>query len=709
MKLLFTLVRSHRMALIFSLAILIFMFITESTFGAFNATLNNHSTSYGGGALILQDLLRTGELCSSSTNSIATNSTSCTGNAIQKNTLKNGSSLNIDNLSVNGSSCAMLVAPELINSNVAPLINNVSVSTASYFSDGSSFNFGGNGYLTTSQNTLPSYGTIAVWFETTSTNGGTLVSVSPNQFSSGTGATSLGVWMNNNGNVVFGEIGSNNKYYEAISSNTYNDGKWHFIAANYTSSGNPHLNLYIDNTLVATTNGDKNPNQITGWWHIGWGYESAGSGWSTNPGSNYFTGNITDASFFNTPLTTVQINTLFNTGTQAAYSTTLQTYSPTYYWPLLNTITTQSLLSGFTNTIPDISGNNNTGIINGILTTSPALSLSTNETNTLNVANNGLFFNGSSYLETTNKSTNVTGNILGPQTFSEVAWFNTTSTNYNTIISFSSGQTLSAAGSNFDRILWLDNTGKLHFGVYPGTNGPVSELSSTSSYNNGSWHLAVATLSSAGANLYVDGVLVDSNAAITSAQTDYQGWWYLGAGYWTNGWTSAPAAGSNYFNGSLSDMAIIPDALSAAQVSTLYTAGSQFNEQQYLAQDLVLPLTGTNNAVANFWPLTSSYYCQNISISIYDNTTGDCLFPAYAGNCPTLSSNNTLAFLDHGIINLGNLAVGTNTALTISISIQGTYINGVYISLPLEFLGITSNFTASLFYDSNGVTNLIKL
>ena len=63
---------------------------------------------------------------------------------------------------------------------------------------------------------------------------------------------------------------------------------------------------------------------------------------------------------------------------------------------------------------------------------------------------------------------------------------------------------VAGSGGNYDRHIYLDGAGKVWFGVY---NGGDDTISTPTSYNDGSWHMAAATISSSGMALYVDGVL----------------------------------------------------------------------------------------------------------------------------------------------------------------------------------------------------------
>lgn len=153
-----------------------------------------------------------------------------------------------------------------------------------------------------------------------------------------------------------------------------------------------------------------------------------------------------------------------------------------------------------------------------------------------------------------------------PNTFTIAVWFKTTTNRGGKLIGVGSAQT--GVSSNYDRHLYLTNAGTVVFGVYPGS---VKTLTSTATYNDGAWHQAVATLSSAGMRLYVDGKLLGSNAGVTTAEGYTTG--YLRVGFDNlDGWDSTPS--SRYLAGTLDDAALYLTALTPAQVSDQYEAGT---------------------------------------------------------------------------------------------------------------------------------------
>ncbi|SDS60184.1 signal peptidase I [Friedmanniella luteola] len=161
-------------------------------------------------------------------------------------------------------------------------------------------------------------------------------------------------------------------------------------------------------------------------------------------------------------------------------------------------------------------------------------------------------------------SAQITG--TAPQTFTTAVWFKTTATRGGKLVGYGNVQT--GASGVFDRHLYLADTGRVVFGVYAGATKTVI---SPNPYRDGRWHQAVATLSSAGMRLYLDGDLVASDASTTSAEPVSSG--YLRVGFDNlDGWPSAPT--SRYFTGTLDDVALYLTALSPAQVEAQYEAGT---------------------------------------------------------------------------------------------------------------------------------------
>jgi hypothetical protein len=147
-----------------------------------------------------------------------------------------------------------------------------------------------------------------------------------------------------------------------------------------------------------------------------------------------------------------------------------------------------------------------------------------------------------------------TGFVRAPQTFSVEAWFKTGSTSGGQVVGF--GDVPTGSSYRHDRQVYLSSSGKLVY--YIDQNGTSRSVTSSASYNNNAWHHVVATLSSRGMVLYVDGAKVGSKSSVTHGRS-YGGFWRIGA-------DKLPGTATGYLSGAIDDVAVYPKALSASQV-----------------------------------------------------------------------------------------------------------------------------------------------
>lgn len=160
----------------------------------------------------------------------------------------------------------------------------------------------------------------------------------------------------------------------------------------------------------------------------------------------------------------------------------------------------------------------------------------------------------------------VPGAMTSPNVFSVEVWFSTTTAPSGKIVGFGDGPSSASDPNYWDRHLYLDDAGRLVFGLFPGRFVRVVSPDGVS-YADGRWHSAVATLSSAGVKLYVDGALVAADPSVTTGQ-NYTGWWKVGCGrllYWSGG--------SDTFTGRLQYAAIYTRELTADEVRWHDVAG----------------------------------------------------------------------------------------------------------------------------------------
>jgi hypothetical protein len=209
-------------------------------------------------------------------------------------------------------------------------------------------------------------------------------------------------------------------------------------------------------------------------------------------------------------------------------------------------------------TVVDASGNSRTGTLStanasvGAPGSGPCPRDTPNRSFTLSGSNNDGYIAGPTTAQT------------NPSVFTVEVWFNTTTTG-GKLIGF--GDKPTGLSGMYDRHIYMDDAGKLWFGVYP---SKVVTVNTTTSYNDGRWHLATATLSAAGMRLYVDGKLAATPNPNTVAQ-NYAGYWRVGYDS-LNSWTNQPK--SFYFNGKVAYPAVYTTALTATQIQDHYLAAS---------------------------------------------------------------------------------------------------------------------------------------
>ncbi|MEJ5912807.1 LamG-like jellyroll fold domain-containing protein, partial [Pseudokineococcus sp. 1T1Z-3] len=159
----------------------------------------------------------------------------------------------------------------------------------------------------------------------------------------------------------------------------------------------------------------------------------------------------------------------------------------------------------------------------------------------------------------------TTTRTQAPDTFSVEAWFRTTSTAGGKIVGF--GNSTTGNSGSYDRHVYLDGSGRVRFGVWPGS---ARLLTSQTGFNDGQWHHVVATLGAQGQSLYVDGRRVGRDGGTTSGQS-YAGYWRVG-GDTLGSW---PGAGATHLAGDVDEVAVYGTQLSTEQVRSHYVASGR--------------------------------------------------------------------------------------------------------------------------------------
>ena len=164
------------------------------------------------------------------------------------------------------------------------------------------------------------------------------------------------------------------------------------------------------------------------------------------------------------------------------------------------------------------------------------------------------------------------GTESAPNTFTAQVWIRTATTRGGRILGF--GDLQNGTSDHHDRHIYMDNSGRLIFGVR-NEGGVARTVTSPATYRDNQWHQVTATMGPQGMVLYVDGLAVAQRTDTTQGER-YLGYWRLGGDALTGGalvgWPSAPSTPN--FIGSVDEMAIYPTALTASQVQTSYAARS---------------------------------------------------------------------------------------------------------------------------------------
>ncbi len=248
------------------------------------------------------------------------------------------------------------------------------------------------------------------------------------------------------------------------------------------------------------------------------------------------------------------------------YTTQLKALGPKIYYklddasPSANAVDSSGNL--YTGTYNGTSTNFTYGVTGALVTDSPNLAV------TQTTANSCVFTPAAS-----------SEAAPGPATYSEIVWFKVAN-GYNQggkLVGLENQRTTTVS-TQYDRHIYMDGAGKLYFGVWLTASGTPKTVNSPLSYNDGNWHMVVATMGAAGMHLYVDGAQVASDPNTTSETFAGTGYWRFGCGNlnaWGGAatWTgpNAPTTSKNYpLLGSLDEVSIFTSQLSAANVQFLY-------------------------------------------------------------------------------------------------------------------------------------------
>ncbi len=297
--------------------------------------------------------------------------------------------------------------------------------------------------------TAPDTFAIQAWIKTTSSNGGRIFGFGDLQ-NGNSGHRDRHLYMNNSGRVVFGVKAQDNSLRTLSSGRAYNDNQWHMVTATMGPEG---MALYVDGVRVGRRADTTQGESYLGYWRLGG--DNLG-GW---PGAatNNFVGSVDEIAVYPTALSQAQILAQYEASGRTsvvppapadAYGAAVYADDPDLYWRFAETSGTMAADSG---------KSLNDGTYRNGVTLGAAGKIPGNAAATFN-GNNGFVSSDAQF--------------SNPTVYSEEAWFKTTSTSGGKIIGFGDNQT--GNSSNYDRHVYMQNDGRLVFGVWTGFTNTIT-------------------------------------------------------------------------------------------------------------------------------------------------------------------------------------------------------------------------------------------
>jgi hypothetical protein len=176
--------------------------------------------------------------------------------------------------------------------------NAATLTTDRYGSANAAYSFNGSSsYITDPfvDNDPTSY-TISIWFNTTTTTGGSLIGLENSSY-----YADRVLYMTNSGQLYWGLYPGTIQTINTTLS--YNDGNWHHAIVTVSSSGST---LYVDGISQASSTAMTVGNSLDGNWVMGY---SIISPWTNAPSSSYFSGKLDDIAVYHRVLSTTEIST----------------------------------------------------------------------------------------------------------------------------------------------------------------------------------------------------------------------------------------------------------------------------------------------------------------------------------------------------------------------------------------------------------------
>jgi len=303
-----------------------------------------------------------------------------------------------------------------------------------------------------------------------------------------------------------------------------------------------------------------------------------------------------------------------------------------------------------------------------------------------------------------------------PGSFTLLAWFKAAPGASGTIFSLSSSQ-FDTGSPDSDLDLWIDGSGHLVWGVVTldGLGDQVpSEVASTSTVTDGSWHLAAATFAGLSSSLYLDGTVQGSVPALNGLAGE-SGWYpSIGWGPETGPtWSDGPP--SAFFAGSLAMLSLSPSAATGAQISALAGSASASAYESALSSD-VPPTENWEMADSGTQAYTGAVAvsgggtampCQQVEATVEEvsGATTSCVLPAGSGSCPALSPTTLLSSLaDMAPLTAPTTAASAQLTVTLALTTSSPPgVAGLDLLPGLDFGVSRTGWSANLVYSGASV------
>jgi len=405
---------------------------------------------------------------------------------------------------------------------------------------------------------------------------------------------------------------------------------WHHVVAIFANGNYLQNQLYIDGGLKTLSQqaGAQNTSQAI----VKTTLQSGG--W-TSAANFRFSGRIDELKVYEGALTSTDVTSLVNE-THACPNST-----PT---PLAEYKMDQANWNGTTNEIVETSGLYNGTAKGGTSTASAKL------------CRGGLFDGSSNYAEVPD---NANLQLTGSWTMS--AWIKTSSTNVNTIMS---KDDLASPWKGYEIAVGMGGSGVLSANLGSG----VWYYSNGSLVNDGLWHHVAVLVSGTSLQFYVDGVV--SGTAITTSGSTTKATTPLRIGL------NSDTGAVRFFNGQIDELKLWNTALTAAQISTVYT--NEFASKNWDGSARSCPLVTWPNhirLISNSTPLTCAPSAvtikacdDNLCNNLFTGSTTITLSSLMGGVATGTWSPSTQTFTSTSSANLSVTTAGTVTIGTSAIS-----------------------------------------